>query len=81
MYGAYDRIREPCAGGTLMHKALRSYPARDRGMARQCDLCVAIWNGRSHGTKYTAEYVQSLGKRVIWRVWPAVPSSILTHTI
>jgi len=81
VYGAYDRVREPTAGGTLMHTACRSYPARDRCMARQCDLCVAIWNGHSHGTRYTADYVRSLGKRVIWRVCPTVSSSLLPHTI
>ena len=81
VYGAYDRVRDPTAGGSLMHRAFRSYPARDRCMARQCDLCVAIWNGRSHGTQYTADSVRSLSKRVIWRVWPAVSSSILPHTI
>ena len=40
---------------------------RNRFMVRKCDLCVAIWDGRSNGTRYTFEYAQAQGKRVIVR--------------
>lgn len=38
------------------------YLARDRQMARDCDLCLAIWNGVSRGTWYTYNYARKLGK-------------------
>jgi hypothetical protein len=72
VFGAYDRIREPELGATWEARVLLSgsYPARDRVMARHCDWCVAIWNGKSSGTKLTYEAVEALGKRVWRRVFP-----------
>lgn len=37
--------------------------SRDRVMVEQCDLCIAIWNGVSRGTKYTYDYAVKLGKK------------------
>lgn len=69
VYGAYGRFREPAIGGQLVRSDFPDYPDRDRFLARECDLCVAIWNGRSSGTRYTGQYVETLGKRTIWRVF------------
>jgi hypothetical protein len=44
---------------------------RDRLMAQRCDPCVAVWNGRSRGTKATFEYARRLGKRVLVRAFDA----------
>lgn len=38
------------------------YLSRDRHMGLMCDQVFAIWNGTSRGTKYTYDYVRSLGK-------------------
>ena len=40
---------------------------RNRFMVDKCYLCVAIWDGRSKGTRYTFEYARAQGKRVIVR--------------
>jgi hypothetical protein len=45
-----------------------AYAVRDRLMAQGCDFCVAVWNGRSRGTKATFEYARRLGKRVVVRI-------------
>jgi hypothetical protein len=44
---------------------------RDRLMAQRCDLCVAVWNGRSRGTNATFESARRLGKRVVVRTFGA----------
>jgi len=46
-----------------------SYTARDRYMVKQCDLCIAIWNGKSHGTKLTYDYANLLGKPAWLRIF------------
>lgn len=35
---------------------------RDMEMAEECDACVAFWDGRSRGTRYTVDCVMGLGK-------------------
>ena len=70
VFGAYRLVRYCpwyCPGQEIALPG--DYLARDRHMAEQCDLCVALWNGRSPGTRYTGKYVEMLGKRTIWRVF------------
>ncbi len=67
VYGAYGRLR----GRRRRHEQVvvvpEAYVVRDRLMAQACDLCVAIWNGRSRGTRSTFESARRLGKRVVVR--------------
>ncbi len=37
---------------------------RNRKIAEECDQMLAVWDGRSKGTKYTIDYARSLGKNV-----------------
>ena len=71
MFGAYSRLR----GRRRAHEAVIVIPEDDRVrdclMAQRCDLCVAVWNGRSHGTKATFEYARRLGTRVLVRAFDA----------
>lgn len=66
VYGAYGRMRIRTLVGENIPLACQSYLVRDQVMARECDLCIAIWNGESRGTLYTAQYAQHIGKSVIW---------------
>jgi hypothetical protein len=65
VYGAYGRLR----GRTHEQVVVvpEDYAVRDRLMAQACNLCVAVWNGRSPGTRLTFEHARRLGKRVIVR--------------
>ncbi len=38
---------------------------RNETMAEICDMALIIWDGRSRGTKYTADYAEKIGKKVI----------------
>ena len=38
---------------------------KDKAMARDCDKAVAIWDGRSNGTKNNMETMKKLGKKMI----------------
>jgi hypothetical protein len=69
VFGAHDTICDPEIGATTeqLVKLGGTYPERDRVMAQACDLCVAVWNGTSRGTKITFEAAQRIGKRVILR--------------
>jgi len=66
VYGAYGKIREPGIGGNWEKRFYTkgTYPERDIVMARECDMCVAVWNGTSRGTKITFEAARRLGKIV-----------------
>jgi hypothetical protein len=37
---------------------------RDRAIAEIADIVVAIWDGKSPGTRYTIDYARSIGKPV-----------------
>jgi len=37
---------------------------RDREMVDECDEVIAIWNGKSRGTKYTIDYAKQRNKPV-----------------
>ena len=71
VYGAYGVIREAYIDSDRAQhiKTPGSYPERDRVMADECDLSVAVWNGKSRGTKITFEAARRLGKRVIVRTF------------
>lgn len=46
----------------------RAYHARDRAMVEQATHVVAIWDGKSRGTKLTLEYARSRDKlHSVWR--------------
>jgi hypothetical protein len=72
VYGAYGRLR----GRRRRHEQVvvvpEAYVVCDRLMAQRCDLSVAVWNGRSRGTKATCESARRLGKRVVVRTFDAV---------
>lgn len=38
---------------------------RNRRLVDMCDLLLAVYNGKSGGTKYTVEYAQKRGRKVI----------------
>ena len=71
VFGAYGRLR----GRRRAHEAVIVIPeddrVRDRLMAQRCDLCVAVWNGRSRGTKSTFEHAHRLGTRVVVQAFGA----------
>jgi hypothetical protein len=71
VYGAYSRL----GGRRRSHEQVvvvpEDYTVRDRLMAQACDLCVAVWNGRSRGTRSTFEHARRLGKRVVVRTFGA----------
>jgi hypothetical protein len=70
VYGAYGKVRQAGLNPDGEVALEGDYRARDRYMARQCSLCVAVWDGVSRGTRDTATYAQRLGTRVLWRVFP-----------
>jgi SLOG cluster4 family len=67
VYGAFGRLR----GRHRRHEQVvvvpEVYAVRDCLMVQACDLCVAVWNGRSRGTSSTFEHARRLGKRVVVR--------------
>ena len=38
---------------------------RNEKMVELCDMALVIWDGRSKGTKYTLNYAEKIGKKVI----------------
>ena len=38
---------------------------RNEKMVELCDVALIVWDGRSRGTKYTLDYAQKMGKKVI----------------
>ena len=38
---------------------------RNEKMAELCDVALIIWDGSSRGTKYTMNYLDKMGKRLI----------------
>ena len=59
--GAYNRLRRRTASCSV-YTVSGSYIQRDKYMAEQCDLCLAVWNGKSRGTKATYDFAVELGK-------------------
>jgi hypothetical protein len=52
VFGAYHHMRNSTKMGVNLPTGL-TYPQRDKLMARLCDLCYAVWDGESSGTKLT----------------------------
>jgi hypothetical protein len=71
VYGAYGRLRGRRRSHEQVVVVPEEYTVRDRLMAQACDLCVAVWNGRSRGTRSTFEHARRLGKRVVVRTFGA----------
>ena len=71
VYGAYGRLRGRRRSHEQVVVVPEEYVVRDRLMAQRCDLCVAVWNRRSCGTKATFESARQLGKRVLVRAFDA----------
>ena len=71
VWGAKGIIRQPWINSEreIRHTSWRGYLQRDREMAFRSEWCIAIWDGTSRGTKFTADYAASLGRKVIWRVF------------
>jgi len=76
VYGAYGKIRDEDLGrkpdGSQTEQRIithGTYPERDCVMAEACDICVAIWNSRSRGTKITFDAAKKLGKTVYLRTF------------
>ena len=69
VFGAYGKYRNPDIGGIHAMCDFPSYPSRDLKMAQQCNMCVAVWNKTSRGTKIAYEAARRLGKRVIVRTF------------
>ena len=59
--GAYNRLRRRTPSCREVRRS-GSYIQRDRYMAEQCSMCLAIWNGESRGTKATYDFAVELGK-------------------
>jgi hypothetical protein len=71
VYGAYGRLRGRRRSHEQVVVISEDFRARDRFMAQRCDICVAVWNGVSRGTRFTFQQAQRLGKRVIVRRFAA----------
>ena len=63
VYGAYEKLRRRAKTG-LNYGLRGTYPQRDVFMAERCDVCMAVWNGVSRGTKITFEAAATFGKPV-----------------
>ncbi|HNT26436.1 MAG TPA: DUF4326 domain-containing protein [Anaerolineales bacterium] len=64
VHGAFEKMRRRTTAGTNI-AVTGDFPARDRLMAEKCNCCVAIWDGRSKGTRYTFKYAQRLGRHTV----------------
>ena len=62
VWGAYNRLRRKSMQGDN-YSTDGDYSDRDRLMAARCDMCIAIWNGKSRGTKITYDTALEYGKR------------------
>jgi hypothetical protein len=71
VFGAYGRLHGRRRTQETVMLIPEDYRVRDRLMAQRCDLCVAVWDGRSRGTKAACEYARRLGKRVLVRAFDA----------
>jgi hypothetical protein len=64
VYGAYGRMRHQTKTGTNYALTNTSYPQRDMVMAQTCDVCLAVWDGKSNGTQITFSAAKKFGKEV-----------------
>lgn len=43
---------------------------RDKQIVQAADIVIAIWDGKSKGTRFTLEYANKIGKRTFtYRIW------------
>lgn len=73
VYGAYNKIKRTSSQSSNSTATITTgdYLARDRRMAEVCDMCIAIWDCSSRGTKYTYDYCLKLSKpAVIYAIPP-----------
>ena len=64
IYAGYKTCRASHNSAKVILTGL-SYPERDKLMAQECDVCIAVWNGTSRGAKLTYDYASNLGKRCL----------------
>ncbi len=62
VYGAYNTHRNRSIRGGNVALDM-NYTQRDLHMVGKCDICMAIWNGKSRGAKATYVAVASTGKK------------------
>lgn len=66
VHGAKGRMRRQTqTGKNIVHP--EGYFDRNLSMAEACTCCLAVWNGRSRGTRYTFEAAKALG-RLSWLI-------------
>jgi hypothetical protein len=71
-HGGWGKMRNQTkTGSNIIHDC--SYPTRDLLMAQECDRCLAIWNGKSIGTKVTYDAVVALGKKADLNTFEVIP--------
>jgi hypothetical protein len=68
VYGGYGRFRRKSIQGDN-HFIDRDYLECNRFMVQECNMCIAVWNGRSRGTYYTFQYAKKMGKEAHLRVF------------
>lgn len=56
------KVRNNTISGKLVPVLTGNYLKRDEFMVEDCDVCVAIWNEWSRGTKYTYEFAKKQNK-------------------
>ncbi|MCB2146570.1 MAG: DNA-protecting protein DprA [Deltaproteobacteria bacterium] len=61
VWGAYGKLRVKSNQDNNQHIE-GTYPERDRLMAARCDMCIAVWDGQSRGTKLTYDAAVILQK-------------------
>jgi len=64
VHGAFENMRRRTTTGTNT-ATMGSFTARDRLMVERSSFCVAIWDGRSKGTRYTFKYARHLGRPTV----------------
>ncbi len=70
--GAHGRLRRRTRTGENLALGSRRYPyvLRDLWMAARCDVCLALWDGTSRGTRKTFAAAREMGKRVHLKTFP-----------
>lgn len=67
---AEDYAREHDLELMVIRPDYKAYPykvaplMRNKDIVNECDILLAIWDGKSKGTKYTMDYARKTGKEV-----------------
>ena len=72
VYGAFNRFRLSNMGGHLEDCRFADYTTRDKFIVDHADLVIAVWNGKSSGTRLTFQYARVIGKKTIVRTIPDI---------